>query len=340
MHDQIRAPKPAAAIVVVLSVLTLLLAGCGGRQDRTSEPSAGGSAGACEATEAQLTIATGNSTGVYYVLGGGMASLISAETPIRATAAETGASVQNIQQLVDGTYDIAFSLADTAADAVTGKGSFTEPQPVRALGRIYSNYTQVVARKDSGITSIEDLRGKTVSTGSPKSGTEVIANRLLQSAGLDPAKDVKAQRLDLAKTVDGLKDGTIDAFFWSGGLPTPNLTDLFTSQPDLAAFIDITPQLPKLQEINSVYAEGTIPAATYNLKSDVKTIVVPNLLLVTDEFPANNACAITKLLWSSTDKLAQVHPSAKELDPKLAQDSAPVELAPGAKEALTELAGG
>lgn len=340
MHDQIRAARPAATIIAALSVLALVLAGCGGRQDRTSEPGAGGSAGACEATAAQLTIATGNSTGVYYVLGGGMASLISAETPIRATAAETGASVQNIQQLVDGTYDIAFSLADTAADAAAGKGSFTEPQPIRALGRIHSNYTQVVARKDSGITSIADLRGKTVSTGSPKSGTEVIANRLLQSAGLDPAKDVKAQRLDLAKTVDGLKDGTIDAFVWSGGLPTPNLTDLFTSQPDLATFIDITPQLPKLQEINPVYAEGTIPAATYGLDSDAKTIVVPNLLLVTDEFPANNACAITKLLWSNTDKLAQVHPSAKELDPKLAQDSAPVELAPGSKEALTELAGG
>ncbi len=98
--------------------------------------------------------------------------------------------------------------------------------------------------------------------------------------------------------------------------------------------------MSKLQEINPVYAEGTIPAATYNLKSDVKTIVVPNLLLVTDEFPANNACAITKLLWSSTDKLAQVHPSAKDLDPKLAQESAPVELAAGSKEALTELAGG
>ncbi len=340
MHDHLHRVRPVGAIVATLSVLALLLTGCGGRQDRTSEPGASGSAGACEATAAQLTIATGNSTGVYYVLGGGLASLISAETPIRATAAETGASVQNIQQLVDGTYDIAFSLADTAADAVTGKGSFTEPQPIRALGRIYSNYTQVVARADAGIDSVEDLRGKTVSTGSPKSGTEVIANRLLESAGLDPAKDVKAQRLDLAKTVDGLKDGTIDAFVWSGGLPTPNLTDLFTSQPDLAKFVDITPLLPKMQEINAVYAEGTIPAATYNLKSDVKTIVVPNLLLVTDEFPANNACAITKLLWGSKDKLAQVHPSANELDPKLAQDSAPVELAPGSKEALTELAGG
>ena len=343
MHDQIRAvrsPRRAvAAVVATLSVLALLLSGCGGRQERT-EPSTDGSAAGCGPSEAQLTIATGNSTGVYYVLGGGIASLVSNETPIRATAAETGASVQNIQQLVDGTYDIAFSLADTAADAVQGKGAFSEPQPVRALGRIYSNYTQVVVRKGAGITSIEDMRGKRISTGSPKSGTEVIANRLLQAAGLDPAKDVSAQRLDLAKTVDGLKDGAIDGFFWSGGLPTPNLTDLFTSQPDAAEFIDITPQLAELQKINPVYDEGTIPAATYNLDSDVETIVVPNVLLVADDFPANNACAITKLIWSSKDKLAQVHPAAAELDPKTAQESAPIELAAGAKEALTELAGG
>lgn len=339
MHDQIRTVRPAAAVIAVLSVLALLVSGCGGRQDRSGDPNANASAGACEATEAQLTIGTGNSTGVYYVLGGGMAGLISTETPIRATAAETGASVQNIQQVVDGTYDIGFSLADTAADAVVGSGAFTEPQPIQTLGRIYSNYTQVVARVDSGIESVADMRGKTVSTGSPKSGTEVIANRLLEAAGLDPAKDVKAQRLDLSKTIDGIKDGSIDAFFWSGGLPTPALTDLFTSQPDTAGFIDVTPLLSKLQEINPVYDDGSIPADTYGLGEEVETIVVPNVLVVSDDFPANNACAISKLIWSSKDKLAQVHPAAAELDPTIAQQTDPIELAPGAKEALTELVG-
>ena len=118
----------------------------------------------------QITIATGNSTGVYYVLGGGLASLISANTPLKATAAETGASVQNIQQLVAGEYDIAFSLADTAADAVRGQGAFTAPQHVQALARIYSNYTHVVVQRRSGITSMADFRGKRISTGSPEVG--------------------------------------------------------------------------------------------------------------------------------------------------------------------------
>ena len=109
------------------------------------------------------------------------------------------------------------------------------------------------------------MRGKRVSTGSPGSGTEVIANRLLESAGLNPDSDVPAQRLDLTKTVDGMKDGSIDALFWSGGLPTPGITDLITTARNDVAFIDITPQLAKMQEVSPAYEEGVIPAATYGL---------------------------------------------------------------------------
>jgi hypothetical protein len=325
--------------VTSLIVAGLALSACGGKQ--AQEPSAAGAgasgAGSCEISAGQVTIATGNSTGVYFVLGGGIASLLSSKTPLKATAAETGASVQNIQQLVGGQYDIAFSLADSAADAVAGKGKFTEPQKVQALGRIHSNYTQVVVRKASGITSIADMKGKRISTGSPKSGTEVIATRLLKSAGLDIDKDVQAQRLELGKTVDSMKDGSIDGFVWSGGLPTPALTDLFTSQKDAVQFIDITPLLDKMKEINPVYAEGAIPAATYGLAADVKTIVVPNLLLVRDDFPANNACGITKLLWENSAELAKVHPSGKEFTKETGPQTDPVPLHPGSKMAFDAL---
>ena len=154
---------------------------------------------------------------MYYVVGGGLAKVINAETDLQATSAETGASVQNIQQLVEGDYDIAFSLADTAADAVNGAGDFDGPQDVSTLGRIYNNYTQVVVQADSGIDSVEDFKGKRISTGSHESGTEVIADRMIEVAGLKTS-DVKAQRLDLTKTVDGMKDGSLDGFVWSGGL--------------------------------------------------------------------------------------------------------------------------
>ena len=322
--------------MVGVAASALILSGCGGRQDQAEDDGAG--AASCEATAGQVTIATGNSTGVYYVMGGGVASLLEKHTELRASAAETGASVQNIEQLVAGDYDIAFSLADTAADAVEGKGSFDEAQPVEALGRIHTNYTQVVARKGANIDSVEDFAGKRVSTGSPKSGTEVIANRLIEAAGVELG-DVSAQRLDIDKSVNGLKDGSIDALVWSGGLPTPAVTDLFTSDADKVEFVDITPLLPPMQEISPVYEEDSIPADTYKTASEVPTISVPNVLLVTEDFPEGNACAVTKAIWENTDALAKVHPAAKEIDPEVGQETDPIPLAPGAQTALKELAG-
>ncbi|RSM68901.1 C4-dicarboxylate ABC transporter substrate-binding protein [Kibdelosporangium aridum] len=315
--------------------LALVATGCGGKREDapTAQQPAGGNA-SCEAADGRVTIATGNVGGVYYVLGGGLAQVISNNSKLKATAADTGASVQNIQQLGDKTYDIAFSLADTAADAVQGKSAFEgKPQKVQALSRIYSNYTQVVVRTDSGINSVADFRGKRISTGSPKSGTEVIANRLLQAAGLKDA-DLAPQRLALRQTVDGMKEGKIDGLVWSGGLPTPEITDLTTSMGDKVKFIDITPQLAALKQLNPVYDQGSIPAATYKQPADVPTIVVPNMLLVRDDFPAANACAITKLIFDKKADLEKTHPSAKDITKETAVKTDPVPLHPGAKQAL------
>ncbi|MCS7480849.1 TAXI family TRAP transporter solute-binding subunit [Umezawaea endophytica] len=310
----------------------LVATGCGGKREAASGPS---SAGSCEAAEGRVTIATGNAGGVYFVVGGGLAQVISANTKLKATAAETGASVQNIQQLVAGDYDIAFSLADTAADAVNGKDAFDgKPQKVKALTRLYSNYTQVLVRTDSGINSIADMRGKRISTGSPKSGTEVIANRLLAAAGLDPAADVQAQRLDLTKTADGMKDGSVDGLVWSGGLPTAQMTDITTSLKDKVKLIDISGQLDALKKINPVYDVAPIPAATYGMAADVKTIVVPNVLLVRDDFPDADACAVTKLVYDKKADLEKVHPAAKGILREKAADTAPVPLHPGSEQAL------
>jgi uncharacterized protein len=330
------------SMTTVLTVLTLtgvLATGCGGRQDAPAADSGGDVT--CEVSgDTRVSIATGNATGVYFSLGNAYAEQVSSATEgkVKATAAETGASVQNVQQLVGGTYQVAFSLADTAADAVEGKGSFDgKKQPIQAISRIYPNYTQVIVRSDAGIASIADMRGKRVSTGSPGSGTEVIANRLLESAGLDPAADVSAQRLDLTKTVDGMKDGSIDALFWSGGLPTPGITDLITTAGGDVTFLDITAALPAMQEISSVYEEGVIPAATYGLPADTKTIVVPNMLLVRDDLDANLACVLTKTLFDRLPQLQDVVGAAKGIKLDEARNTVPVPLNRGAEEALEQL---
>lgn len=319
-----------------LAVATALaLAGCGGQQE-SQQAGTGVDESSCEAGEGRLNIATGNTTGVYYVVGGGLAQVINDETELQASAAETGASVQNIQQVVAGDYDIGFSLADSAADAVNGDADFDEPQDVSTLGRIYSNLTHVVVRSDAGIDSVEDFAGKRISTGSPQSGTEVIANRLIEAAGLETS-DVKAQRLDLTQTVDGMKDGSIDGLVWSGGLPTPAITDLFTSMGDKVEFIDVTPQLSAMQEVNEVYEEATIPADTYGTAEDVPTIGVPNVLIVKNDMPENLACALTTLMVEEKDALVQVHPAAEEIDPATMPETGPIPLHPGSERALEDL---
>jgi uncharacterized protein len=327
--------------MVMAAGLALVLAGasaaCGGRQDAASTD-AGGEVTCTVANETRLGIATGNATGVYFALGNAYAEQIGATGGnVKATASETGASVQNIQQLVAGSYGVAFSLADTAADAINGTGSFDSKQPIAALARIHTNYTQVIVRKAAGIKDVAGMKGKRVSTGSPKSGTEVIANRLLTAAGLDPAKDISAQKLDLTKTVDGMKEGSIDALFWSGGLPTPGITDLLTTSGGQVEFLDITPLLPELQKINPVYETGRIPAATYKLAGDTPTIVVPNLLLVKDDLDANVACVLTKTLFDRKPQLEQANAAAKEISLDQARKTDPVPLHRGSVKALDDL---
>ncbi|MFC9689167.1 TAXI family TRAP transporter solute-binding subunit [Kribbella sp. NPDC056951] len=316
--------------VVVTLALTVSMAACGGQ--RKPEPGNGAGGG-------RLTIATGNTTGVYYQLGGALASLISDNLEgYRATASETGASVQNIQGLTAGTYDIAFSLADTAADAVAGKNSFAAPQDIVALTRLYSNSTQVVVRASSGITKIADLKGKRISTGSPNSGTEVIARRLLTAAGVDPVKDVTAQRLGLPESVDAMKSGQIDALVWSGGLPTSGISDLTTSMGAKVRFLPLDDVLPALQKAHgTVYTAGVIPAATYKQPADTQTIVVPNLLLVRKDMPDELAGKLTSLLLQNKAALVQVNPAAKGIDLKNAATTDPVPLHAAAKKAIDAL---
>jgi len=317
----VRSTKGIRSLVALVAA-GALLAGCGG--DRSASQGGG----------TRLSIATGNTTGVYYVLGGGLAEQIGRHIPgYQATAEATGASVENIQRVVKGQSDIAFTLADTAADAIGGKGAFTGPQPIRAIARLYDNYTHVLARTDAGVKSVADLKGKRVSTGSPNSGTEVIALRLLAAAGLDPDKDVARQALSLPETVQGLKDGTLDALVWSGGLPTSGITDLVTGMGDDVGFVPLDGSLPAMRRAHGqVYAAGTIPKAAYGTPSDVPTIVVPNLLVVNEKMDPALAESLARLLFDHKADLEKVHAAARDITRDDARKTDPVPLHDGARK--------
>ena len=238
-------PRALAGLLVVL-VAAAGLAGCGSEQGQ------------------RLSIATGGSGGVYFVYGGGLAEQIGEHLDgYQATAEVTSASVDNMYLIADGKSDLAFALADTAADAVRGSDTFDgEKVPAQALARLYNNLTQVATIKGKGIASVEDLRGRRVSVGSPGSDTEVIALRVLEAAGLDPDHDISRQQLGVGESVQAVKDGALDAFFWSGGVPTSAVTDLATSRE--LVLLPTDQYVGKLKErYGDFYAAAEIDAGGY-----------------------------------------------------------------------------
>ncbi|GAA1398425.1 TAXI family TRAP transporter solute-binding subunit [Pseudonocardia kongjuensis] len=321
-------------LAAAASVLALL-AGCGGQQSATAANTA--PTGACEVTEpVRISIATGNASGVFYALGGGIAEVLGRTTggTVRANAAETGASVQNVEQLGTGDYQIAFSTADTAVDAVRGTGSFApEPRKIVALARLYTSTVQVVVRKDRNIASLADLDGKRVSTGSPRSGTEVVANRLLETAGVQ----AHAQRLDLGTSVDGLRDGSLDALIWVGGLPTPALIDLFASAGDEVSLLDIAAVLPAMERLNAAYEPGSVPAAVYGTEADTPSIGVGNYLLARDDIDPALACVVTTAVVENVEQLTTVNRAAAEISAETIGETGEVPLAPGSLQAVEGL---
>jgi TRAP transporter TAXI family solute receptor len=286
--------------------------------------------------DGRLFIATGNTTGVFYQLGGGLADVIERHLPGYAARAEpTGASGENIQRVTSGDMDIAFTLADTAADAFRGEGAFKDkPQQIRALSRVYRNYTHVVARAGLGITGLKDLAGKKVSTSSPNSGTDVLATRLLKAAGLDPDTGIQRQKLSLPETTKQMKAGTLDAMFFSGGLPTPGIVDLMGTKGQFELVKSDEVLDPLVKQYGGAYTVANIEPDVYGAPAPVPSICVSILLVVDQSMPDNLAYDVTKILYEHQSELVEVHPEARNYDRNTGPNTDPVPLHPGAARFL------
>ena len=271
---------------------------------------------------------------MYYPYGGGLAKVLNENLPnVRASAEVTAASVDNLKLIRDGKADIAFALADTVADAVNGRGAFAgAPVPAASIAVLYSNYTHLVTLASSGVTAVADLRGKRISTGSPGSGTEVIAFRVLRAGGVNPDTDITRQGLGASESADALKDGKIDAFFWSGGLPTAAVQDLSHSSGITIRMIPTGDLVPALQkEHGPLYFSLQVPANAYpGVTAPVSVVGVANALVVNRSMPDQLAYDITRVLFEKQAELAAIHPEARNLTLPTAVKGSPAEFHPGA----------
>jgi hypothetical protein len=176
-----------------------------------------------------------------------------------------------------------------------------------------------------------------VSTGSPGSGTEIIATRLLEANGLS-TNDIRQTKASLPETVDGMKDGSIQAMVWSGGLPTAGVKDLVATLGTKVRLLDLSKELPALQqEYGDAYQPGTITPAAYGIAGQVSTIVVPNLLLVREDMSDDLAGKLVRLIFEKKADLEKIHPEAKNITLAKAAKTGDVPLHPGAEKVLRDL---
>jgi uncharacterized protein len=326
--------KRSRSAVAALAALLLVTGACAAPRQSAPTQTVPGTAAASATPNFEgrtLNIVTGGTGGVYIVYGAGLADLLNKKLKVAASPQSTTASVDNMKLIRDGKADLAFVLADTAYDAVNGKGSFATETKADAknLAVLYNNFTHVVARDDSAIKTIADLKGKRVSMGAAGSGTEIIGNRTLEAYGLDPAKDIQRERLSVADSATALKDNKIDAFFWSGGLPTAAVNDLASSTK--LRFLDQADGIKKMADkYGPFYFNATIPKGTYGVGADVTVSGVANLLVVSSKFDAAFAQAILRTMFDSVSELGTIHAEGKNLKLETAVAGSPIDYHQGA----------
>lgn len=284
-----------------------------------------------------INVLTGGTSGVYYPLGVALSKIYAEKIPdTRPSVQATKASVENLNLLQQGKGEIAFALGDSvklAWEGDTEAGFKGKLDKLRGITAIYPNYIQIVASKESGIKTLADLKGKRLSVGAPKSGTELNARAILEAAGLGYDDLGKVEYLPFAESVELMKNRQLDATLQSAGLGVASIRDL-------AASVDITVvEIPAdvVEKVGAPYIAGTIPAGTYNGQTgDVPTAAVVNFLVTRSDVSDDLAYAMTKTIYENLDQLAAAHSAAKAIKIEDALGGMPVPLHPGAERFFKE----
>jgi uncharacterized protein len=287
-------------------------------------------------------IATGGTGGTYYPLGGMLAQLISNNAELEgrriSATAETGnASVANAGLLAREEIETAFIAADILDAAYNGANQFegNAAENLRALGSLYPETVQLVARTGAGISSFADMAGKSVSSGSPGSGQWQLLGDLLEAHGM-AREDVTEDYSSFAQSADKIKDGNLDASLITAGIPTASITELANGH-DIVVVPLSGDEIAALQEVQPYYANATLPAGTYRgVDEDVPTLAVRAIWATHDGLEDDIAYAMVKALYENTDILSQVHVMGGQISLETALESISIPLHPGAERYYRE----
>ena len=284
-----------------------------------------------------ISIGTGGTGGVYYPYGGGVAEIWSKYVKgVKAVAEVTGASVENVKLAHKGETVIGEVMADTVIAGYEGLSKFKgKKHNILSMAIMYPNVMHVVTLKKSGITNIEQVKGKNISTGSPGSGTNFMAEAMFKALGI-PLDSYKDSRLSFTETANALRDGTIEVGFWCVGPPTSSILDLSTTH-DISV-IEITPeQTKKIVEYDKAYTSVDLFGGAYRgVDKAVPTIGVMNVIIAQKSLDTDLVYNLVKALYEHNDYLVKIHPLAAFTTPENAVKYAPIPLHPGTIKYLKE----
>ncbi|MFF2329038.1 MULTISPECIES: TAXI family TRAP transporter solute-binding subunit [unclassified Streptomyces] len=310
--------QTCAALVVVLGLLLWWLLPLG-------EPAPSGT----------LTFSTGVRSGVYHRYGERLKGDLAKDLPqVSIQLQPSEGSQQNIERVATGKAD--FTIATTDALATYLLGDKPGADRLRGCVRLYDDYIQLIVPKDSEVRKVADLNGKHVGVGQPGSGVRLVADRLLTAAGLDPLNDVTPVPDGIDTMPEQLENGRLDAFFWSGGLPTTavqELADRFAIRvvPLEAALVK------KLQSVGGsarYYRSALMPADAYHnaqQEQAVPTVAIANVLVTTDRMDPAMTEAFTRTVIDSRDRIGREVHAAQLVDLRTAIYTDPLPLHEGAR---------
>lgn len=284
-----------------------------------------------------VNVLTGGTSGVYYPIGVGISKILTDKMPgARPSVQATKASVENLNLIQSGKGEIGFVLGDAVQAAIAGDtemGFKGKLDKIRTIAAIYPNYVQIVASADSGIKSLADLKGKRLSVGAPKSGTELNARAILNAAGLQYSDLGKVEYLDFGQSVELIKNRQLDATLQSAGLGVASIRDLANSVP--ITVVEVPASV--IQKVGAPFVSATIPAKTYQGQdADVQTAAIINYLVTRSDLSEDTVYQMTKAIFDNLNDLYAAHAAAKVIKVETGAKNPIAPLHPGAAKYFKE----